>query len=249
MELSLAALPLIALAGTAAGFINVVAGGGSLITLPVLIFLGMPPAMANGTNRVAQLGQNGMAVYRFGQKGFFPWQAGLILGMAASAGALIGSRIAVDIPPLLFNRILAGVMVMVLALTLTDRVKKPGSEYEIKRWGALIPAFFVIGIYGGFIQAGVGLLIMAAFSRLSDTSLVLTNAVKVMVVFLYTFPALAVFVFHGQVDWAAGVVLAVGNTTGAWLGAQFSVSKGDRWIRAVLVVTVLAMAVRLFFFT
>ena len=248
MELSLAALPLIALAGTAAGFINVVAGGGSLITLPVLIFLGMPPAMANGTNRIAQVGQNSMAVYRFRAKGFFPWRQGIILGIAASAGALVGSRVAVDIDPGLFNRILAGVMVIVLILTLTGGKRPEGGAQEIKRWGALIPAFFLIGIYGGFIQAGVGFLIMGACSRLSSAGLVLTNALKVMVVFLYTFPALAMFVYFGQVDWAAGTVLAAGSTTGAWLGAQFSISKGDRWIKLVLTVAVLAMATRLFFF-
>jgi uncharacterized protein len=249
MELTLLALPLIAIAGTAAGFINVVAGGGSLITLPVLIFLGMPPAMANGTNRVAQLGQNSMAMYRFGRKGYFPWRAGLILGVAASFGALVGSRLAVDIPPALFNRILSGIMVVVLILTLTNRKPNTGSEQEVRRWGLLIPAFFFVGMYGGFIQAGVGFLIMAAFSRLSSTSLVLTNAVKVMVVFIYTFPALAVFLYYGQVDWAAGLVLGAGTTTGAWLGAHFSVSKGDRWIKVVLTAAVLVMAVRLFFFS
>ncbi len=248
MEITLLALPLIAFAGTAAGFINVVAGGGSLITLPTLIFLGLPPAMANGTNRLAQLSQNSVAIYRFRRKGFFPLRSGLLLGAAASGGAIIGSRVAVDISPELFNRILAGVMVAVLVLTLTGADRKPQGPHEIQNWGLLLPVFFVIGIYGGFIQAGVGFLIMAAFSRLSATSLVLTNATKVMVVLIYTFPALAVFLLHGQVDWAAGVVLAAGNATGAWLGAHFSVARGDRWIKAVLTISVLAMAVRLFFF-
>ena len=248
MQISLYSLPLIALAGTAAGFINVVAGGGSLITLPTLIFLGLPPAMANGTNRLAQLSQNSVAVYRFRRKGFFPLRTGLILGAAASAGAVIGSRVAVDIAPELFNRILAFVMLVVLILTLTGGERSAQASQQVWRRRLLLPAFFVIGIYGGFIQAGVGFLIMAVFSRISATSLVHANATKVMVVLIYTFPALAVFLLHGQVDWASGVVLAAGNATGAWLGAHFSVAKGDRWIKAVLTVTVSAMAVRLFFF-
>ncbi|AFG38709.1 sulfite exporter TauE/SafE family protein [Spirochaeta africana] len=248
MELSLQMLPLIALAGLAAGFINVVAGGGSLITVPVMIFLGMPSAMANGTNRIAQLSQNSMAAWRFRARGIFPLRAGLLLGLAAALGSVIGSLVAVEIAEPLFNRILSAVMVLVLILTFSRR-RAAGSTDEIRNWPLLLPTFFLIGIYGGFIQAGVGFLIMGAFSRISSASLVLTNAVKVLVVLVYTIPAVVVFAVNGQIAWAAGAVLACGQAGGAWLGAHFTVSGGERWIRVVLATAVLGMAIRLFFFT
>ncbi|AHC15940.1 sulfite exporter TauE/SafE family protein [Salinispira pacifica] len=249
MEVSLVSIIVIIAAGTAAGFINVVAGGGSLITVPTLIFLGIPPVMANGTNRIAILSQNALAVGRFRQKGYFPWKAGLTLGITAAAGALAGSMIAVEISGELFSKILSGVMIMVLILTLLGNKRKQAGDEIIRRWWLLVPVFFLVGIYGGFIQAGVGFIIIAAFSLISGTNLVMTNAIKVMVVFLYTIPSLIIFIINGEVAWIAGIALAVGNATGGWLGAHFSVQKGDKWIKVILTVTVLAMAVRLFFFS
>lgn len=245
MELNLVTLPLILLAGTAAGFFNVVAGGGSLLTVPVLIFAGLPPVAANGTNRIAILSQNVMAVSRFKSKGLFPWRAGLILGLAASAGALVGSSIAVEISGELFKRILSLVMILVLILTLTGKRRNDSQSSEIKRWYLLIPAFFLVGIYGGFIQAGTGFIIIAAFSLISGTSLLHTNVVKVMIILIYTIPSLIIFILNGQVVWIAGIVMALGNVCGAWLGAKLSIEKGDKWIRIILVVAVLSMAIKL----
>lgn len=247
MELNLVTLPLILLAGTAAGFFNVVAGGGSLLTVPVLIFAGLPPVAANGTNRIAILCQNVMAVARFRSKGLFPWRAGIVLGLAASAGALVGSSIAVEISGELFKRILSGVMILVLILTLTGKRRNDSESSEIKRWYLLIPTFFLVGIYGGFIQAGVGFIIIAAFSLISGTSLLHTNVVKVMIILIYTIPSLIIFILNGQVVWIAGLVMAAGNICGAWLGAKLSIEKGDRWIKIILTIAVVSMAIKLMF--
>ena len=238
---------LVLIAGLAAGFFNVVAGGGSLITVPTLIFLGLPPVMANGTNRIAILSQNITSVNRFKKKGYFSLKTGLILGLIASVGAFIGSSIAVDIPGDLFNKILSGVMILVLFLTLFGK-KREGTSDIIKNVPLLAVAFFFVGIYGGFIQAGAGFIIIAVFSLISGTTLVRTNSMKVFIVMLYTIPSLIVFIINGQVQWTMGIVLAIGNSAGAWIGTNFSVSKGDKWIKIILTVTVLAMAVKLFFF-
>jgi len=238
---------LVLAAGLAAGFFNVVAGGGSLITVPTLIFLGLPPAMANGTNRIAILSQNITSVHRFKKKGYFNLKVGLILGLTASAGAFLGSSIAVELPGEVFNKILSAVMVMVLILTLFGK-KREGEKDRIERVPLLAAAFFFVGIYGGFIQAGTGFIIIAVFSLISGTSLVRTNSIKVLVVMLYTIPSLIVFILNGQVEWVTGLVLAVGNSLGAVIGTNFSVSKGEKWIKVILSVTVSAMAVKLFFF-
>ena len=109
--------------------------------------------------------------------------------------------------------------------------------------------FFFIGVYGGFIQAGVGFIIIAALTLTNGFDLVRTNAIKVFVIFFYTIIALIVFVWNGNVNWYLGLTLAVGNATGAWIGSRWAVAKGDKWIRVVLVVTVLAFAIRLFWQT
>jgi uncharacterized protein len=238
---------LVLIAGVVAGFFNVVAGGGSLITVPAMIFLGLPPAMANGTNRIAILSQNITSVSRFKKKGYFSPKVGLVLGLTASAGALIGSNIAVDLPAEVFNKILSGVMILVLILTLFGK-KSEGTMDTIEKVPLLAVAFFFIGIYGGFIQAGVGFIIIAVFSLISGTTLVRTNSMKVFIVMIYTIPSLIVFILNGQIEWTTGIVLAIGNSSGAWIGTNFSVSKGDKWIKIILTVTVSAMAVKLFFF-
>lgn len=233
--------------GTAAGFINVVAGGGSLITLPVLMFLGLDAATANGTNRIALVGQNLMAMYAFHRRGFRDLRLGLLLGLPAIVGAVLGARIAIRIDDLLFRRILSGVMLLVLAGILLKRKEgqaPPGSERL--RWLPLqLAIFLLIGVYGGFIQAGVGYLLIFALSVVGNLSLVHTNSVKVIVVGLYMLPSLAVFVIGDRVQWLPGLALTLGNSLGGWLGSAFSVRRGDRWIRAVVAVAITAMAVKL----
>ncbi|MBN2659438.1 MAG: sulfite exporter TauE/SafE family protein [Spirochaetales bacterium] len=238
---------LILLAGTAAGFFNVVAGGGSLISVPTMIFLGMPPLLANGTNRIAILSQNITSVNSFRKKGFFDLKTGLLLGLTASAGAWLGSSIAVELPGEIFNKILSVVMILVLFLTLFSK-KRDGESDHIKNLPLLAAAFFFVGIYGGFIQAGTGFIVIAVFSLISGTGLVRINSIKVFVIMVYTIPSLIVFILNGQVEWVTGIVLAAGNSLGALVGTNFTVSRGEKWIKVMLTVTVSSMAVKLFFF-
>jgi uncharacterized membrane protein YfcA len=241
-------LALVLVVGVAGGFLNTVAGGGSALTMPVLIFLGMPSSVANGTARVAIMLQNLTAVAGFRSKGHFEPALGLQLGLPALAGALVGSRIAVDVPDAVFNAVLAGVMVLVLVSIFFKPKPADGQGSAEPPTGSrrilLMAIFFAIGVYGGFIQAGVGFLIMSSLIFLSGYDLVRINAVKVAVILVYTVAALTVFLLNGKVEWGPGLTLAVGNSAGAWLGARFSVAGGERWIRAILVVAVLVMAVR-----
>lgn len=243
--------------GTVAGFMNVVAGGGSLLTMPTLIFLGLPAAAANGTNRVALVGQNITAVLTFRRKGFRDLRLGLLLGALAVVGAVVGSRIAIEISDRLFRLILSGVMVLVIVAMLVGQRRGkaappppsasdagPAPE-QVRHLPLQLPLFVLVGLYGGFIQAGVGYLVIFALAAVGGLSLVRTNSLKVIVIGLYMVPSLIVFVLDGKVDWPLGLALTVGNSLGGWLGTTFSVGKGDRWIRAVLVGAVLAMAGRL----
>ncbi len=242
---------LIIFTGFVAGFLNTIAGGGSLITLPVLIFMGLPPAVANGTNRIAIFSQNIFGVLGFKSKGVSAFPYSLWLGISALAGAVIGAKIAIDISGELFNRILAIVLVLAVLFPLFYRNPDPESYSErltLKYRVTGITVFFFIGIYGGFIQAGVGFLIISALTLINRFSLVKTNSAKVFVVLIYTVSALGVFILEDKINWWYGIVLALGNSSGSWIASRYSVSKGDKWVRGFIIITVLALAIKLWFF-
>ena len=109
--------------------------------------------------------------------------------------------------------------------------------------------FFFIGIYGGFIQAGVGFLVIAALSIINNMNLVKINSAKVFVILIYLISSLAVFIYNDKVFWAWGFTLAIGNSLGGWIGSRWQVSKGEVWIKRIMVIMVIAMAVKLWFFS
>ncbi|MFZ5633842.1 MAG: sulfite exporter TauE/SafE family protein [Bacillota bacterium] len=242
---------LILAAGVVSGFVNTVGGGGSLVSLPALIFMGLPSAVANGTNRVALMVQSLVAVGYFRQKGFFYPRLSIVLGLPAVLGSILGAKIAISLSDELFNKVLAVVMLAVLALIILRPEKKLLTSTEEKNFSRLrmsIAAlvFFGVGFYGGFIQAGVGFIIIASLTLITGMSLVKINSLKVFVNAIYILTSLLVFVFSGKVDWMMGFILAAGNAVGAYLGSAFTVSGGDKWIRVFLVVTVLLMSGKLF---
>jgi len=241
---------LILATGTAAGFLNTVGGGGSLLSMPMLIFLGLPSAVANGTNRVALMIQNIVAVYNFRRKGFFDLKLSIMLGLPALVGSIVGSKIAISLSDNVFNKILAFIMIIVLFFIVKQPHKKyivEGEEFNPDRKIPAIIAFFFVGLYGGFIQAGVGFIIIVALSLITGMSLVKINSLKVFIVGFYMITSLLVFIISGNVNWILGFTLAIGNSLGAWLGSNFAVSKGDKWIRYILIAVVSIMALKLLF--
>jgi len=239
---------LLFLAGTAAGFINVTAGGGSFLTIPLLILLGgLPATAANGTNRVAILLQNAVAVRNFRRHGFRDIRQGLKLGASAMVGAFIGSMTAQNIPESTFRTILSVVMVLALVIVLRRTKKDPGEvcSEQLKYPVLQVFLFFFIGIYGGFIQAGTGYLIIFSLSILGGLSLVKTNSLKIIIISAYLLPSLAVFIYNGEVRWLPAIVLAAGSSTGGWFGSTFAIKRGDKWIRVILAVAIAGMAAKL----
>ncbi|MBT3413479.1 MAG: sulfite exporter TauE/SafE family protein [Candidatus Jacksonbacteria bacterium] len=242
-------IPVIFTAGILAGFINTLAGGGSLLTLPILIFLGLPTAVANGTNRIAIVAQCAFAVAGFKKKGVSNFKLSLLLSTPAIIGAIIGAYFAVDISDVLFRRVLAVIMLLVLGLILWNpRQDSSGSSNSLGRRQLItaMTVFFFIGIYGGFIQVGVGFIIIAALTTITKFNLVVTNSHKVFIAGIYTIFALIVFAFNGKVCWEIGLCLAAGMGLGGWIGSHWAVKKGERWIRVVLTICVIAMVIKLF---
>jgi len=238
------------LAGLVAGTLNVVAGGGSLLTLPLMIFLGLPATVANGTNRVALLVQNVGAVWSYQGHGVVDWKWLPQAALPGLLGAGVGTWLALSVDDFAFKRILSVVLVLVALWTLWNPLGKHEvgasmlvAEGGLGRIGVGI-VFFLIGIYGGFVQAGIGFVILA-FTTLLGFDLVRGNALKVLFVLTYTPLSLALFAWGGKVDWGYGVALAAGHLAGALIGVRLTVLKGHTWIRGVVTITVIAFAIRL----
>ena len=240
-------IPVLILVGAVAGVLNVLAGGGSLLTLPLLIFFGLPAATANGTNRVAIFCQNIFAITGFKRQGIFPIRLALLCIPPALVGSYIGANLAITVDEMVFRRLLALVMVGVLVFMIVDPLKhlqQAEKPMTPARLALLVVSFFGIGIYGGFVQAGVGFLIITGL-LVHGLDLVRINAVKVLVIFAFTVVALGVFVVHGQVDYVLGLALAAGNSAGGWFASHLAVKKGHEWIKRFVIATVLIFALRL----
>jgi uncharacterized membrane protein YfcA len=243
--------PLLFAAGLVAGVINVVAGGGSFLTLPILMFMGLPAGVANGTNRVGILIQNVGAVWSFERHGVLDWSSLLWAALPASLGAGVGVWVALVISDQSFKRVLALLMVTLALWTLWSPSRADTGEQTTaarggKRSLLIAGSFFLVGIYGGFVQAGVGFLILAA-TTVAGLDLVRGNAVKVLTVLCFTVLALTLFAVNGRVDWLMGGTLAAGTLLGGLVGARLTILKGHRWVRGVVTVTVVLFALKLWF--
>jgi len=249
-ELNLFELAGLSLAGLLSGFINVVAGGGSLITLPLMIFLGLPPVVANGTNRIGIIAQNIVAVSNFSRKKVFVYPFSLYAGGVAILGSLIGSLLAVEMNDQLFNRILSIVMVATGAAILFNNKKTVQSSTvpEVKNKVLSLFLFFFIGIYGGFIHVGIGFLMILILSRINHLSLKYANSVKVFVALLFSISSIIVFILNDAVNWKIGFVLAIGTSIGGYLGSHFTMKKSEKWIKYILILAIGVMAIKLWFF-
>jgi hypothetical protein len=235
------------LIGVVSGFLNVLAAGGSFLTLPLLLFLGLPASIANGTNRVGVLAQNIGGVWGFHRHDVIEWSWASRVSVIAVLGAAIGAWAAIDISDLAFRRILSVLMLAVTLLTLVLGRRSLGALGRPQRspfhW-TMIAGFFVVGLYGGFIQAGVGFLILA-MTTIARMDLVRGNAVKVLTVMLLTLLSLAIFAGTGNVNWPLGLALGAGNLAGATIGVRFAVLQGHRWLERVVTIAIVVFAVLL----
>jgi len=231
--------------GAVAAFINVTAGGGSSLTLPVLIFLGLDPSVANGTNRVAILFQNVSSIYSFKREKYYEFKNSLILSALTLPGAIIGAITAVKISDELFEKILGVIMILIIVTMLLPKKKTDKTNNDFKIDWKITLSMIIIGFYGAFMQVGVGFLLMAAFQYLMSLDLIRVNMHKVFVVFVFTIPALIVFILTDNINWYYGLTLSVGYSIGGWWGAKLSVKKGEKFIKLVLIVAILIMSLKL----
>jgi hypothetical protein len=237
------------ISGALVGFINTLAGGGSIISLSVLMMLGLPATVANGTNRIAIAVQNLTAVSSFRHQKVLEVKKGIVLAVPAIVGSVIGAWIASDINELIFERAVAVIMLVMLFFILykpQNWIKEQTklTSKKISFWQILI--FFLIGLYGGFIHLGVGYFLLAGIVLSAGFELVKANAIKVLIILLYTPFTIVVFVINDQIDWAYGLVMTIGNVIGAFIASRMAVKKGAAFVRYVIIVVILLISAHLF---
>lgn len=240
---------MLAATGVVAGWMNVMAGGGSMLTVPVMILMGLPGPVANGTNRVAIIAQNAAAATNFFRHGYADLRLSLSLAAAAVPGAVAGAATGVRLDGEWFNRTLALVMIAVMILMATSRRsattqrQAPTTTRARLIWGHVLMIF--AGFWGGFIQIGVGFVLMPILHRVIGLDLVRVNMHKVVIVLVYSVAALAVFAAGVELRWMLGFALAAGNALGGWFGAHSSMKRGEALIRGVFHLALIALIIRL----
>jgi uncharacterized protein len=239
--------PLLIVAGMIAGFINTIAGSGSLITLPLLMFIGLPANVANATNRIGIFLQSAVGAASFRHSKVFEYHEGIWLTVPATIGSLVGAIAAVNLNSDLMEIIIGGLLFFMFFMVLYKPEKwiseKAGKiEGKPKSWQIII--FFLIGVYGGFIQAGVGFILLAGLVFGAGVNIIKANALKVFIVFVYTSVAIIVFVINRQIDYLSGFVLAFGSMIGAYVASKYALKSGPKLVRIILLVTIMISALK-----
>ncbi len=231
-------IALLCLAGFLAGGINTIAGGGSNLTLPLLMMLGLPADVANGTNRVGIWLQCITGVGAFDRHDALPRTAVVPVFIPTLSGGLAGASLAVALPNLYLKPVLL-LCILIMALVMLLRpdtiapppgtqARSPG-EHRLAWWG-----LFGAGVYGGFVQAGVGFILLAVLTAGLRYDLLRANALKMSCALAFTTVALGVFIVFGKVSWVPGLILALGAMAGAWLSVKIAVNISQAALRRIL---------------
>ena len=244
-----------AIAGIMAGVINTLAGSGSLITLPIFMFLcGLPADIANGTNRIGAIFQSAIGLHGFRKSGKVDYGNSGWIVIPAIAGALLGAWLASEMNAKQMTNVIGGLMVvMLVVLTVNPKrwLRESDPSTRNNKRALSVATYFVIGIYGGFIQAGVGIFLLIALVMVSKYSLKEANGVKMLVILGFAIPTLGVFILNNQVHFGYAFAMAAFQSIGAVIGVRFAtrVTNANVWIHRLLIVILIAAATKIFFFS
>ena len=248
MELDAYFLGMLILAGFFGGIVNTLAGGGSMLILPALMLLGMPADIANGTNRIGIFLQSAAAVKGFDAANKLDRAAVLPILLPTLSGAGIGAFLASVLPNIYLKPLLLGVMVVMALVMVLKSDAIADEDVQPRQLKSSPPAWaglFVTGLYGGFVQAGVGFLLIAVLAGMLRYDLVRTNALKLVCTGALSLVALVIFALADQVLWIPGLILAVGTVAGAVVSVRFAVSVSQatlKWFLFIMVTVSCAAA-------
>lgn len=233
--------------GVFTSFINVISGGGSALVLPILIMMGMDAATANGTNRVAILALTASAVLSMQKNNVSDFKFSLKMSLFTLPGVVLGALYAQYVSTESFKDILGFVIFMIIGfMILPDQIRKKIIK-NLSQYPKLIyVSMLFVGFYGGFLQVGVGFILMLFLQSFLDIDLVKVNMHKVFIILVYTIPALLIFWINDNIQWIPGIILAVGNAIGAWWSAKISIKKGNDFIKFFLFISLIIMSLKMF---
>lgn len=228
--------------------VNILAGGGSFLTIPFLIFMGLPPTVANATNRIGILAQTLVAFLYFSKRKLINIKKdGSEFAIPALIGAILGSIFASIISDTNFTKYLIFFMILFVLLSLINMKNSINITNFRKFTKIKYLIFLLIGIYGGFIQAGVGFFIIGALS-LFNYNLSQINIIKSFIILLFTIVSLLIFIFSIKIDLLAGVVLACGNIIGAYIGSYINISVNLKILKSIVLIAILIFSILLLIF-
>jgi uncharacterized membrane protein YfcA len=249
MELTLTSIIILIISGIVVGFINTLAGGGTVISLSVFMFFGLPPLVANGTNRIAIVLQNAAAVTYFQKNKLIDWQKIFRLVIPTILGTICGAAITGFLSNELFLKIFAVVVILfgISMILNPDRYihERPDLiERKVSVWQYII--YFVLGIYGGFVHVGIGYLFLAVLVLSNGYNLVNANIMKNVLVLLYVPFSLFIFVWQDSICWSFGIIHGIGNVIGATLAARLAIKKGSRFLRYIVLILIGIVILQIF---
>ncbi len=237
--------------GLLIGVVNTIGGGGTGLLYPILIFLGMPPHTAVGTARLSILTQGFFGFLGFRSSGYFLYPFNIYVSVSAFLGSIAGSFLSMEIPPGTYKKLIAVVITLTtLLLFFGNRKRQPHEKPRLHGVYLIISivVFFLLGVYIGIVQTGIGFMIMIALMLINKLDIHQANSVKVIVLFLASIPALIIFAWYGHVHWQAAIALAVGTSLGAYFTGKFSVHIPEKTLKIVIAFLVIGMAVKLWVF-
>jgi uncharacterized membrane protein YfcA len=234
--------------GVAAGTVGVMVGGGSLLSIPLLIFLGLPPQVAIATDRFAGLGAGATALYRFWRAERIVWRFVPVLALASLLGSLLGASALVGAQPDSL-RLVVGVLLVALVPMLFVRRDFGVVPRQMSRRRMTLGLALYLGVQvlAGFFGGGTGVLVFAILMSFLGVTITQVAATQTIPFLVLTLSSLLLFAASGIVDYRAGLVLLAGTAVGGYLGANLAIRSGDRWVRRLFALVVLASAARLLF--
>lgn len=247
MEINVLQLVLLFFAGLFAGVINALAGGGSFLTVPLLIFTGLEPTVANATNRLAVWIQCYFGTRKLYRMGYFPRNYCFKVAVPMSVGTVFGAYLVTVMPDDTFRKYFAFFMVLMTLVTFlkpSSKEQKTDVEFTVKSMAVNAVIYFFIGLYIGFIQAGVGFMIIAA-SVISGLGMVRANAVKMFLNLFAATISLAIFLYAGKVQFLPAIAMGAGMSISAVIASGLSVKVSEVFLKRLVSGVIMIFAVLL----
>jgi uncharacterized protein len=235
--------------GMAVSFCNAIAGGGSMLSLPMLLFFGADVDYANGTNRFAVLLGLGGTLSKFNKEGYLKDRSILLFGIPALLGSVTGTYLVLDLDEGYFRIILALVILFVTIFIFNKNKLSQHSLFEtFSPAGGMAVKFiavFIAGLYGGFVQVGLGYVLIFFYTIAFGKDLVSTNAMKAITALFVIISSVVMFMYNGTVSYVLGMVMGMGNFLGGYLGSLYQIRYGEKWVQRFLLVMGVVMSAKL----